>query len=367
MNANLLQTPLHDWHAANGGRMVDFAGWSMPVQYNGIVAEHTATRTAATLFDVSHMARLELVGVGAEALLDSLTTRKVVGMNGGRIRYSLMCNEQGGILDDILIYHLEEKDGQPRLGVVANAGNRNKIVSWIQSHVEKTDGNVTFHDKTEKTAMIAVQGPQALALVKPLVDIEPEGLKYYTGQMATINGVGGFISRTGYTGEDGCELIVPNEAAVELWETLIAAGATAAGLGARDTLRLEAGMPLYGHELNEGIDPIQAGLGFAVNLKDRDFFGRDAIAAKKENNQLTRVGIVGEGKRPFRDECLVFHNDENVGVLTSGTFSPTFEKPIGMAYVPKELAADNTEVEVDIRGKRSPARITKLPFYTRSN
>lgn len=366
MNAKLAETPLHSWHAAHGGRLVDFAGWSMPVQYSGIVAEHQATREACGLFDVSHMARFEFQGEAAGAFLDSLTTRRVADMNVGQIRYSLMTNEAGGILDDILVYRLQKDSSDPYFGLVVNAGNREKIAAWLKQHLVNAS-NVVFTDKTVNTAMIALQGPKAIEIASPLLNVDLAGMKYYTGAFATVNGVDGFVSRTGYTGEDGCELIVEADAAVSLWTKLIENGAQAAGLGARDTLRLEAAMPLYGHELSESVDPVQAGLGFAVNLKDREFIGRDAIVEKKKTNTLKRVGIQSEGKRPFREHCLVFHGDNQVGELTSGTFSPTLQKPIGMAYLPEEIAADGAEVEIDIRGRRSPARITKLPFYSRSS
>lgn len=368
MSDNLARTPLHDWHAAHGGRMVDFAGWSMPVQYASIALEHTATRTAAALFDVSHMGRFRFDGPGAGALLDRLLTRRVLGMAAGKIRYSLVTNEAGGILDDVLVYHLVE-DGRPFHLLVVNASNRAKIASWIKSHLAMSD-EVAFSDRTLETAMIAVQGPRALQIARSLVADNPSGLDYYTGAVSQIGGAKGIVSRTGYTGEDGCELIVPAEAALDLWTRLYSLGKehglAAAGLGARDTLRLEAAMPLYGHELSEQINPIQAGLDFAVNLKDREFVGRAAIAKLKGDPALPkRVGLELLSKRVPREHYPILAGGQRVGEVTSGTFSPTLQKPIAMGYVPAGASAVGTELAVDIRGSAEAARVVKLPFYTR--
>jgi aminomethyltransferase len=371
MTGSLFRTPLADWHSAHGGRMVDFAGWSMPVQYGSIVAEHQATRQAAGLFDVSHMGRLRLDGTGGSAFLDRLLTRKVAGMSPGKIRYSLVCNESGGILDDVLAYHLREASGGSYHMLVVNASNREKILDWLRSHLQASD-DVMLTDRTVETAMIAVQGPKAIACVQPLVDAGITGLAYYTGTEATIAGQRGIVSRTGYTGEDGCELIVPAGAAVSVWEQVLAngadAGAMAVGLGARDTLRLEAAMPLYGHELSEQINPIQAGLAFAVNLEGREFIGRAAILAAKQNlDQPVRVGLTLAGKRAAREHYPVIADGQAVGEVTSGTFSPTLQQPIAMAYVPPKFAEPGRELSVDIRGAIEPARVVKLPFYTRSH
>lgn len=351
--------------------MVDFAGWSMPVQYGSIVEEHLATRRACGLFDVSHMGRLRLDGDGASAFLDRLLTRKVVGMGPGKIRYSLVCNESGGILDDVLVYHLQEHGGGLYHLLVVNASNREKIVSWIESH-QRAWNDVRVRDQTTQTAMIAVQGPAALKIVEPLVGADLGGLGYYTGLETTICGHHGIASRTGYTGEDGCELIVPASSAAEVWEKVLAhgkdAGAVAAGLGARDTLRLEAAMPLYGHELTEAINPIQAGLNFAVNLEGRDFLGRSALVAAKLDKSLpVRVGLELSGRRVPREHYPVLSSSESVGQIASGTFSPTLQKPIAMAYVRPEYSAVGSAVGVDIRGTSEPATVVKLPFYTRAS
>src|SRR5262245_39144534 len=365
----LLKTPLHGWHASHGARLVDFAGWHMPVQYGSIVEEHQATRKAATLFDVSHMGRIRFDGPGAEAFLDRLLTRKVVGMGPGKIRYALMCQDDGGILDDVLVYHLHAHSGGLYYQLVVNASNRQKILAWLAAQ-KKPNDDVQFADQTQATAMIAVQGPLALRVAEPLVGADLGGLAYYTGCETTICGQGGIASRTGYTGEDGCELIVPASAAVEVWERLFAQGKdlglAAAGLGARDTLRLEAAMPLYGHELSETIDPLQAGLGFAVTLPGRDFMGKQALAARKADaSQPVRVGLELAGRRVPRERYGVLSAGQTVGEVTSGTFSPTLNKPIAMAYVKPTHSTVGTELTVDIRGSAEPAKVVPLPFYQR--
>lgn len=371
MSGALNETPLHAWHAANGGRLVDFAGWSMPVQYGSIIDEHQATRTAAGLFDVSHMGRLRIDGPGGTALLDRLLTRKVAGLGIGKIRYSLVCKEDGGILDDVLVYHLQQPQGNLYYQLVVNASNRDKIVSWIKCQLRVSD-EVRLTDQTLDTAMIAVQGPHALRLLEPLVGADLGGLDYYTGRETSICGHLGIVSRTGYTGEDGCELIVPAANAVEVWTRVLDAGkeqgARAVGLAARDTLRLEAAMPLYGHELNEQLDPLTADLAFAVNLKDRDFVGRAALLKiKEQKDRPRRVGLELAGRRIAREHYPVVKDGQNIGEVTSGTFSPTLQKSIAMAYVQPQFAEPGTELAVDIRGSAEACRVVKLPFYTRPN
>lgn len=347
--------------------MVDFAGWSMPVQYTSIVDEHNATRGAAAVFDVSHMGRFHFTGGGSAAFLDRLLTRRVTDMAVGKIRYSLVVNEQGGILDDVLVYRLQQPDQPPFHALVVNASNRDKIARWIESHLSDAD-DVQFTDHTTHTAMIAVQGPRAIAIAQRFVGAKIAELDYYTGVYSSIRQAIGVVSRTGYTGEDGCELVVPGEAALDLWQSLIDAGARPAGLGARDTLRLEAAMPLYGHELSETINPFQAGLSFAVNLKDREFIGRDALTKfKSDTNQPQRVGLEMAGRRVPREHFPILSSDKVVGEVTSGTFSPTLQKPIAMGYVHPDVAAIGVELMIDIRGRHEPARVVPLPFYSRKN
>ncbi|MBI2478381.1 MAG: glycine cleavage system aminomethyltransferase GcvT [Planctomycetia bacterium] len=371
MTDSLARTPLYDWHVVRNARMVDFAGWLMPVQYSSIVEEHNATRNAVGVFDISHMGRLRFDGKGAATFLDRLLTRRVVGIDQGLIRYSLVTNESGGILDDVLVYHLAEADKTPYHLLVVNASNRNKIVAWIERHLSAADC-VTFRDQTVETAMIAVQGPGAIQALQPLVDVRLADMRYYSGQAALIAGQAGIVSRTGYTGEDGCELIVKAEAAENVVERLFVEGESLGirpvGLGARDTLRLEAAMPLYGHELSEAIDPFQAGLGFAVQLKDRDFIGAAALQELKNRpNRPQRIGLQMAGKRVPREHYPVLVNGETSGEITSGTFSPTLERPIAMAYVQPSAAKLGTELTVDIRGRAELASVVPLPFYQRAS
>ncbi len=369
MTANLLHTALYDWHADQGARIVDFAGWAMPIQYSSIVTEHVATRTAAALFDVSHMGRFRFDGANAATFLDGILTRRVADLAPGRIKYSLVTNESGGILDDVLAYHLVEPDGTNFMALVVNAGNRGKIKDWIERHLPE---DVRFTDETEQTAMIAVQGPDAVRSADRLVpDLSLPALDYFSGVVTTVLGQRAIVTRTGYTGEDGVELSVPNEVATAVWESLIAdeneSGPIAAGLGARDTLRLEAGMPLYGQELSEAIHPYQAGLGFAVNLKDRRFIGRDALVNAREDKGLVRqVGLRMAGKRAARPHYPIVSGNEAIGEITSGTFSPTLGRPIAIGYIQPKFADVGREVGVDIRGTIEPATLVKLPFYKRS-
>jgi aminomethyltransferase len=369
---SLLQTPLSRWHEANGGRMVDFAGWSMPVQYGSIIGEHHQTRRAIGLFDVSHMGRLYFQGAGVDRFLDRLITRKVADVEAGKIRYSLITNESGGILDDILVYHLPGLANEPSYHMmVVNASNRSKIVDWLKSQASLAP-QVSFVDRTLETAMIAVQGPLANQVVAKLAEVNPAALPYYTGTTTKIFGHRAVLSRTGYTGEDGCELIVDADAAVSVWERIIElarplnGGAT--GLAARDTLRMEAGMPLYGHELSEDLNPAQTELKFAINLKDREFVGKSAILAAQQDSTLpVRVGLEMSDRRPAREHCAVLLGGSKIGEVTSGTFSPTLEKSISMAYVTPPANLIGTEVEIDIRGKVQRAKVVALPFYKRNS
>ncbi|MFV1966562.1 MAG: glycine cleavage system aminomethyltransferase GcvT [Pirellulaceae bacterium] len=363
------QTPLYDWHVARQARMVDFAGWSMPIQYRSIIDEHQCTRNSVGIFDISHMGRLRFDGPDAGALIDRLVTRRVDTMRPGRIRYALMTNESGGILDDLLVYHLQAPEGGSYYQLVVNAGNREKIVNWLEPRLAESPVQAT--DVTMETAMIAIQGPQAIHTVASLVETDIAAMKYYTGTVTRIGGQEAVVSRTGYTGEDGCELIVPAAAATEIWDRIMQAGRDhniqPVGLGARDTLRLEAAMPLYGHELSEHIDPLQAGLDFAVQLEDRRFVGREALVqAAASPRQTVRIGLLLSSRRVARQHCPVLSAGETVGEVTSGTFSPTLEKPIAMAYVRRDVAAVGNELVIDIRGRQETATVVELPFYTRS-
>ena len=378
MNESLCTTALHSWHIEQGARLVDFAGWEMPVQYNSIVEEHLATRQGAGLFDVSHMGRVRFDGAGAARFLDRLLTRRVLDLQVGQIRYSLITNEEGNVLDDVLVYHLQTPSEIQYHMLVVNASNRLKILDWLTSH-QTAEDEVQISDCTLETAMIAVQGPHALQIVDPLVDVDLNTLRYYQGVVTRQMGKPCTVSRTGYTGEDGVELIVHADKANQVVNNLFASGRDLGirpvGLGARDTLRLEAALPLYGHELDESTSPFQAGLDFAVNLEDaqqnpRQFVGSEALAeqAQQPRHQV-RVGLALEGRRAAREGHTVHAGTEQVGVVTSGSFSPTLQYPIAMAYLNVQdspsIAEPGMELEVDIRGTRQTARVTALPFYRR--
>ncbi len=360
---SLLLTSLHQWHQTHGGRLVEFGGWSMPVQYKSIVEEHQAVRQRVGLFDIGHMGRLTFDGAGVLDWLERTTTNQVSRLADGQIQYSLLANERGGVIDDILVYR------QPfAYLVVCNASNRTRVVEQFESNRAGSEGN--FRDRTPDTAMIAVQGPRALETLQPLLDQPLEAVRYYHLTMGRLlDRVDTVISRTGYTGEDGFEVIVGARAAQEVWEALLESGRPhgimPCGLGARDTLRLEAAMPLYGHELTEEIDPFSAGLGWAVRLDKGDFIGREALRLRKENSPLARIGLILEGKRIARQGATVLSGGREVGLVTSGTFSPTLQASIAMALVSPDARAVGTEVSVDVRGHRESARVVKLPFYKR--
>lgn len=354
-----LRTILHDWHAAHGGRMVDFAGWDMPVQYSTIIEEHNAVRKAAGLFDVSHMGRLSFGGPDTLALIQRVWTNDASAMHDMDVRYGLICNDQGGIRDDVLVYRWPYG-----YAMVVNASNREKIVGWLTESKEAL--KVDIHDQTLSTCMIAIQGPRAAELVTGLFEGDPLKLKYYQALPTRYNGQACVISRTGYTGEDGFELMVGAQQGVPLWEQLIQRGARPCGLGARDTLRLEAGMPLYGHELSEQIDPLQANLSWAVKLQKPSFRGKDALAKRKDDPTLRRrIGLQLAGRRVGREGAEIGAGGKAVGVVSSGTFSPTFNRPLAMGYVDPGFTAVGTKLEIDIRGTVEEALVVPVPFYRR--
>ena len=359
----LLQTVFHDWHVEHGGRMVEFGGWHMPVQYSTIVDEHQAVRNQVGLFDIAHMGRLRFDGPDACALLDRLLTNDVTKLEPGQVRYSLVCREDGGILDDVLVYRFES-----HYLLVVNASNRTKIVNWI----EQQQGGLSsgFRDLTTTHAMLALQGPRGIDVMRALDCAPAAGLQYYTAVETTVAGIGGTVSRTGYTGEDGFELIVANDDALPLLSRIVEAGQASnlvpCGLGCRDTLRLEAAMPLYGHELSESIDPLTAGLSFAVKLKAGDFIGRSTVQTIKESGpKKKRVGLQLEGRRIAREGATILAEGSLIGEVTSGTFSPTLQASIAMGYVEPGHAGIDTRVVVDIRGKEQSARVVPIPFYRR--
>ncbi len=359
-----LKTPLHEWHVANGGRMVDYAGWSMPVQYAGVVEEHQTVRRGVGLFDVSHMGRLVFDGPKALGWINTVTTNDASKLEPGKIQYSLLANDLGGLIDDVLVYERPNKI----YSLVCNAANREAVLKQFADHQEGFKASVV--DKTLETAMISVQGPSALKTAGPLVDKPLEDVKYYHALFAKVAGdVEALVSRTGYTGEDGFELIVPAADAVKVWTALLDAGrefgAAAIGLGARDTLRFEAGMPLYGHELSDSVDPFIAGVGWAVKLDKGDFVGAEALRQQARNPATKRVGLRLEGKRIARQGSTVTADDRTLGAVTSGTFAPTLQQSLAMALIDTEFAAPGTKVTVDVRGKPESAEVVPLPFYKR--
>src|SRR5947209_8393633 len=337
--------------------MVDFAGWDMPVLYTTIIDEHTAVRTAAGLFDISHMGRLSFGGPDALALIQKVYTNNAATMKDMQVRYGLVCNDQGGIRDDVLVYRWPYG-----WAMVVNASNREKILGWLAD--SRGGLNVDIRDQTTDTCMIAVQGPKALALCQGLTEADGGKLSYYHAAPTRYQGTNCVISRTGYTGEDGIEIMMGKELAVPVWEELVRRGARPCGLGARDTLRLEAAMPLYGHELGEEIDPFQAGVDWAVKMDKGDFRGREALLRRRADVKLPkRVGLELLGKRIAREGAKVLSGGKEIGHVTSGTFSPTLNKTIAMAYVDPALTALGTAVAVSIRNKDENARIVPLPFY----
>jgi len=379
MSQPLLETPLCRWHEAHGGRMVGFAGWKMPVQYASIVEEHLATRRAAGMFDVSHMGRLAVAGPAAIEWLEGLLTRRVAGIEPGRLRYTLVTGESpagGGtvILDDAIVARdADAADGSPRLGLVVNGSNRPRVVEWLASRLPAE--GVSLADRTFETAMIAVQGPRAVEIVCGLCPAADAAritaLGAYRATAARVAGHDAAVSRSGYTGEDGVEIVVAASAAEAVWEAIHAAGASlglaACGLGARDTLRLEAGMPLYGHELREESDPFAIGLGLGVTLDGRTFPGVDRFREFHDHPRgRVRVGLAFDARRPAREGATVWQGDREIGIVTSGSFAPTPARPVAMAMLDRSAAAPGTVVEVLVRDSRQAARVTPLPFYKRA-
>ncbi len=352
------RTALYCWHVDHQARLVPFAGWDMPVQYAGIVAEHRAVRTAAGLFDISHMARFSLAGRDALSLLESVFTNSVAAMKPGQVRYGLLCREDGGILDDILVYCWGAE-----FTAVVNAGNREKIWNWLGNHA--SGRSVELRDQTFETTMIAVQGPRAVELVVGLFADDVSELKYYFATRTSYHGRPCVVSRTGYTGEDGYEVIVPSEVGIILWEELVGRGAMPCGLGARDTLRLEAGMPLYGHELTEEVNPIQARLAWAVKFDKGEFIGRTALLSADATAPV-RVGLEVEGKRAAREGSTVVDRlGQPVGTVTSGSYCPWLDKSLAMAYLRPDRATVGEPLGVDVRGTILAAAVVPLPFYKR--
>jgi aminomethyltransferase len=356
----LRRTPLYDEHVALGAKMVPFAGYEMPIQYDGIVAEHRMVRSSAGAFDLSHMGEFVLQGRGAGALADRLVSSDIAGLMVGQARYGLLTNERGTIVDDVIVYRTADAEYL----VVVNAANIAKDRAHVLKHLAP---DVVFDDRSVETALIAVQGPKAATLLAPLANVKVADLPPFGVTRAKVAGHAATVARTGYTGEDGFEIFVPNASAAPVWHALLDAGAAAVkpiGLGARDPLRLEARFSLYGNDIDETTDPIEAGLGWTCKL-DKDFLGRDAIAARKEQGPTRRLaGLVVAGGVARHGHEVTSAGDV-VGIVTSGTYGPTVEKNIALAYVPAALSKVGTELGVRIRGKDVPATVVKTPFYRR--
>jgi aminomethyltransferase len=362
---NLKKTPLNEAHRALGGKMVDFGGWDMPVQYPaGVIAEHLATREKAGLFDVSHMGEIHVDGPDAIPFINSITTNDVTKLVDGQAHYSALTNENGGVVDDLLVYRFAEN----KLFLVVNAGTTEKDWEWISS--KRGDFDVDLHHASVEYCQIAIQGPKATGILQKLTETELEPIKYYHFTTGEVDGVPSIISRTGYTGEDGFEVYADASKAEQLWNKMLETGKDEGilpcGLAARNTLRLESAMSLYGHELGDDISPLEANLGWICKLNKGDFIGRDVLLKQKEEGlQRKIVGFEMVDKGIGRDGFDVYINDEKVGVVTSGSPAPYLKKNIGLAFVPVEFANVGQEIKIDVRGKHLAAVVVPTPFYKR--
>jgi aminomethyltransferase len=365
IGGTLRRTALYDAHRALGARIVPFGGFEMPVQYTSILAEHEAVRKRAGLFDLSHMAQFDLRGGDVGSWAETLTVNKVANMTPGQARYNIFTNAHGGAHDDVIFYRLEER----RWLLVVNAGNADKM--WAHVSAERA-GDVELDNLHGERALIAIQGPRAVEWLQPYVEADLAGMKYYSCVETRVKGTREpiVIARTGYTGEDGFELFVPSDEAAGLWDLLLAEnrerGLAPCGLGARDVLRLEAGMPLYGHEMTEEITPLQAGLAWAIKFDKPAFRGKEALLAQRDGGDYARiVGLTMEGRVPARAGYPVFVGAAQAGEVRSGSFGPAVGKNIATALVEPPAALDGTALEVEVRGVRHAAVVTPLPFYKR--
>lgn len=354
------KTPLYDTHVALGGKMVPFAGYLLPVQYSGIIEEHLAVRQAAGLFDVSHMGEFSLKGKDAARTLNEILSNDFSTLKDGRVRYSPMLNPGGGIMDDLLVYRLSEE----HYWMVVNAANRDKDASWVQAHLL---GDSRMEDISDEISQIALQGPRSKDILEKLAKPEELPVGYYTfKEKVSVAGVSCLISRTGYTGAFGYELYCAAEEVQALWTKLLEAGKEdgliPCGLGARDTLRLEAGMPLYGHEMTEEITPLEAGLDFAVKMGKEDFIGKDALGRRGEPGRV-RVGLKVVGRGIIREEAPLFTEGKEIGKSTSGTHLPYLKGAYAMALIDKQYREPGTLITAEVRGRKVEAEVVPLPFY----
>jgi aminomethyltransferase len=362
----LKRTPFYDFHLSAGARMVDFAGWEMPLLYRGIVEEHEQTRNSGSIFDVSHMGRVYFSGPDSLKFLEHIATRRLGDQNVGQSRYSLICNEAGGVMDDVII----SRDKKNWL-MVCNASNRQKLMDYFLQMRRKTGFDLDIADQTEATAMVAIQGPKVIDRLSGVLPVDIKAMKRYHFESGSIMLVKFTLFRGGYTGEEGIELIIPAKMASMAIKLL--GGRTdkpdatikPAGLGARDTLRMEAGMPLYGHELTEQIDPLAAGLGWAVDLS-KEFNGAEALRKIQQDGPRRKlVGLQLEGKRIARQGTPIVAEGKVVGEVSSGVLGPTVQRSIAMAYVDADHAMEGAALSVDLKGSIIDAKVVKLPFYKR--
>jgi aminomethyltransferase len=366
VTAPLKKTPLHASHVALGARMVPFGGWDMPVEYSGITAEHNAVRTAAGLFDVSHMGEVEIAGKGALEAVQHITSNDASKLQIGQIQYSGLTSPEGTFVDDLLVYRF----GPSHFLLVINAGNIDKDWDWISARAKEASPDVAIVNSSNRYALIAIQGPRAQEILQEQTAIDLAAIKYYWFAHGEIAAVRGTVSRTGYTGEDGFEIMVPPAMAPTVWDALMQAGKPhgliPAGLGARDTLRLEASMRLHGNDIDETTTVVEADLNWIVGWNKPAFLGRDVLHTQKAGGTTrTLVGFEMTERAIGRHGHPVFHNGQQVGIVTSGTQTPFLKKAIGMAYVPPALKAPGTEIEIDIRGRRAKAVVVPMPFYKR--
>jgi len=362
--AELKRTPLCEEHVAAKARMVDFGGWEMPVQYAGVIEEHLAVRSKAGLFDVSHMGEVDVRGREALAFVQHLITNDATKIANGQILYTPMCYTDGGIVDDLLVYRYDLE----HFFLVVNASNTEKDYAWMQEQAQGFE--VVLDNVSDKTAQLALQGPLAETILQRLSDIELAQIKYYWFQHGKVDGIPCLISRTGYTGENGFEIYFAPEAAPQLWRKILATGADEGvqpiGLGARDTLRFEARLPLYGNELGPEITPLEAGLGIFVKLNKEEFVGKEALLAQKEQGVLRKlVGLEMVEKGIARSHYPIQKNGEEVGFVTSGSFAPSLKKNVALGLIRADLAVLGNTLEVMIRGKEVKAEIIPTPFYKR--
>ena len=360
------KTPLYERHLALGATMTDFGGWTMPVQYTGIIEEHKRTREAAGLFDICHMGEIDVTGPDAFDFLQRLLTRNLEGQQIGQLKLSVLTNDQGGTLDDLTCYFLSDQHYR----LVTNAGTKDKDLAWIQEMKIVTGfTQIEIIDRSDTIGKIDLQGPKSAAILQPLIKADLSGLKFYAFLFSTVGGIEALISRSGYTGEDGFEIYTDADRIADVWDLLLKAGAgeglVPVGLGARDTLRLECGMMLYGNDIDEGIIPFEAVYGWVVDLS-KPFIGRDALKRRQEEGiEKKLVGFEMVDKGIARHGYRVLKDGREVGVVTSGTFAPTLNRAIGMAYVPVPLKEAGTEIDIDIRNRPTRARVVKMPFYKR--